>query len=196
MLKKYEIKEIKNNLSKNLKKKKIKHCLRVRKIAIKIAEKLKFDNDQTLIIEIAALLHDIKKESECKQVLDHDGENIFPTHGELGSDYIKEPKKMHEILKRIFKNHDENIDKKKSIITVATIVKYHCGEISYEYDDNNILLIECVRAADKIDKANKKHPEKINEIEKRLGELKNDKVKKVATLLLREIKKTKKTKKL
>jgi len=144
----------------------LEHSKKVKEIALEISEQLGISPRNKQLIEKAALLHDIEKLK--KKDDDHNKRGAvfaYENRNKLLSDCNEDEVKLICLMIRAHKG------------------KYrHCIE---KITENQLQLMEVVRAADKISKIYKKELKKvINDIEEGIDNLNNQNVKEVATEVL------------
>ncbi len=150
----------------------LNHSVKVKEIALEIACILKIPEEQIRLIEIASMLHDIEK---------YNGGEKIDNHHKIGADYVK-----GYLSKNCFK--DLNKEDKKLI---CLMIRHHKGKYKNKsLNDYDILMIEIVRAADKIAKIYKKENFKVKTIIKimnSINKLKDENVKSAAVKILLDI---------
>lgn len=119
---------------------KFHHSYRVMEIAKEIAISLKLNEEDTYIVTIAALLHDIGRFNQIKNY-DTYSDQISTDHGDEGERVLKENNFIKEFV---------SDDKIINIILNST--KYHNKyEINPNLDEKTTLICKIVRDADKLD---------------------------------------------
>lgn len=119
---------------------KFHHSYRVMEIAKEIAISLKLNEEDTYIVTIAALLHDIGR---FNQINNYDTyiDQISTDHGDEGERVLKE----NDFIK-------EFVSDEKIINIILNSTKYHNKyEVDSNLDEKTILICKIVRDADKLD---------------------------------------------
>lgn len=164
------------------KRKLVTHSEIVREVAIELCDALNINGNDRDLIGTAAYLHDIKKYKKGEKK---------PYHNESGAMYVAKN------CDRFFDYIDED---EEELELICLMIKWHKGKGYKErkYSSKQILMIEVVRAADKISKlykSKKSFAKTCESIEKKLEKLMDKEVKKHAMDIFKNRKEAEKVRK-
>lgn len=131
---------------------KVVHTYHVMENAKEIATSLKLSDEDILLAELIALLHDIGRFDELKKLDKFDSVNN--DHAEVGVKLLFEDNLIRDFI----------VDSKYDEIIKKAIINHNKYKIENGLDDRTILHAEIIRDADKLDNFRVKKEEKIEAI--------------------------------